>query len=140
MAQDVVVGTGGGNKDVPTIFVGTAGGNKRIIAGFVGTAGGNKQFFTILTLDVSPAAASASGTTTTNTVTATTTFGAGSDTFLWTFVSGDATIAVSNSTAQTVSFNIPSVDNKTGVWKVTVTDAHGTTDSVNVSITFDDGL
>lgn len=41
----VIVGTAGGNKEVPEILVGAAGGNKQILKGWVGTVGGNKVFF-----------------------------------------------------------------------------------------------
>jgi len=139
MAQDIVVGTAGGNKSVPTVFVGTAGGNKRITEGHVGTAGGNKQFFSDLEIDIAPAAATASGVTTTNSVTATVTFGAGSPTFLWEFVSGSGVISVTSPTAATTTFTIPAVGNETGVWKCTATDAHSTTDSKNLNVIFDDG-
>lgn len=90
-------------------------------------------------LDTASATGSGVGTGpfSTNNVTATGAGGIAGYTYLWTYVSGDATVTVSNSTAATVNFTASGIVGtpKNSVWKCTVTDsASHTAASTNVSI------
>lgn len=72
----------------------------------------------------------------TSNVTATPFGGTGPYTYLWEYVSGDASFTVSSATAATVSWTalVTKNSSKSATWKVTVTDSLAATATANVSI------
>lgn len=140
MVQKVTVGEGG-NKGVPTINVGN-GGTKRVLEGWIGTPGGNEQFFQGFQIVKSGDAFANSTTTVTNPVTVSVSVGGGAVatpvSTSWFRISGDSTPEISNPSHATVTWSVPAQGFYFAVWRCTRTDAHGTTDSVDVSVTFTD--
>ena len=127
--MSAIVGTSGGNKTATAITVGTSGGNKAVIAGFVGTPSGNKQFFASLSASAAPSSVSGTrsgaGSVTTNTTTVTVTGAVGALSYLWEYVSGDASISPTAGTLATTAFSttVTLSQTKTAVWRCRVTDA-----------------
>lgn len=137
MAQSVTVGNGG-NKTTRTMYVGNSG-NKRVLQGYIGTGSGNAQFFAGLDAEISPSSADAGfDEIETNTVTAGSVGGKTPFSYLWAYVSGSTTPAAQQSlTGATQHWRVsPLVSGHTAVWRVTITDAHGSVSTEDVDVVF----
>lgn len=136
MAIQTHVNVGGSWEQAREAYVKVSGTWRFITEIWVKEAGVWEQVYFDFQVANNPSTVFSIGGTSTNNTTAVVSGGGSPYSYSWAYVSGSTVPQISNASAATVNFDIPSPGTYSATWRVTVTDAFGQMRTDDLSVEF----